>query len=231
MPWWITALVWGCILCPISPLRGDGKMLSIPAGGDLLQVPLASLLTHWHELFHPLAKKLGRNNKGCNATRQARATWKSRERASPSQSVNDANIWLWLPLNTPVFRLPSASPESWAGPKHHSTLKPAGKSLTGERDFFLATIEENPKLSQRTVTPNEQSSHFPLKSEMGKQQGWSSRLGPGSPAGYSPCSGYALLNFPTFFGWQQCFWNSIHGNYGLASLPTLGWQLALAGAL
>lgn len=25
--------------------------------GDLLQVPLTSLLTHWHELFHPLAKK------------------------------------------------------------------------------------------------------------------------------------------------------------------------------
>lgn len=44
---------------------------------DLLQVPLASLLTCWPQLFHPLAKKLGRNNKGCSATRQTRATWKS----------------------------------------------------------------------------------------------------------------------------------------------------------
>lgn len=142
-----------------------------------------------------------------------------------------ANIWLWLPLETPIFRLPSACPESWACPKHHSTLKRDGEILTSERNFFLATTEENPKLCQRTVTPKEQSPHFPLRSEMGKQQSWSSRLGPGSPAGYSPCSGYAVLNFPTCFGWQQCFWNSIHGNYGLASLPTLGWQLALAGAL
>lgn len=114
-------------LCPLShpTSQGSWKNAQHPSRkGDLLQVPLTSLLTIGMSCFICLPKKLGRKDKGCNATRQSRATWKSWKKASSSCGVNDANIWLCLPLKTPIFRLPSPCPGSWAGPEHHSTLKP-----------------------------------------------------------------------------------------------------------
>lgn len=171
----------------------------------MLQVPLASLLTCWPELFHALAKKLGRNNKGCSATRQTRATWKSWERASPFHSVNDANLWLWLSLKTPIFRLPSACPESWAGPKHHSTLKPAGKSLTGERNFFSATIEENPQIIPESYDSKRAILSFSTQIRDGEASGLELQAGSWISSRFFSLPWLSSLIFPNFLGWQQHF--------------------------
>lgn len=104
----------------------------------------------------------------------------------------------------------------------------AGKILTGERNFSLVTIEENPKLSRSTLTPNEQSSHFLLKPEMGKLQGLSSRLGPGFAAGNSPCPGHTLLNFPTFF-WLAAVFLKQHPRKLWSCFTAHTWMTAGSG--
>lgn len=124
---------------------------------------------------------------------------------NPSHGMNDANLWLWLSLKTPIFRLPSACPESWARPKHHSTLKPAGKSLTGERNFFSATIEENPQIIPENHDSKRAILSFSTQIRDGEASGLELQAGSWISSRFFSLPWLSSLIFPNFLGWQQRF--------------------------